>query len=112
MRLAHGHGFDLVVRDVDHRGFELVVEAADLGAHLHAHLGVEIGERFVEEEDRGLADDGPTDRHALALAAGQGLGLALQESLRCRGSRPPRPRCSRSRPSGYLRSFRPKAMLS
>ena len=47
----------------------------------HAQLGVQVGERLVEEEDLRLAHDGAADGHALALAAGQGRGLALQELL-------------------------------
>ena len=45
------------------------MQRLDLGAHLHAKLGVEVGERFVEEEHLRLAHDGAAHRHALALAA-------------------------------------------
>ena len=76
---AHGHGFDLVVGDVDHGGLETAVQLDDLGAHLDAHLGVEVGERFVEEKDLGLAHDGAADGDALALAAGERLGGAVEE---------------------------------
>jgi hypothetical protein len=65
--------------DVDHRALQPGVQLADFGAHLHAHLRVEVGKRFVEQERLGLADDGAAaDGHALALAAGEGLGLALE----------------------------------
>ena len=79
--LAHRHGLDLVVGDVDHRGPEALVEAGDLGARLDAQLGVEVGQRLVHEEHRGLADDGPAERDALPLAAGELLGLAVEELL-------------------------------
>ena len=46
--VAHGHGFDLVVGDVDNRRVEAVVQLADLRPHLHAQLGVQVGQRFVE----------------------------------------------------------------
>ena len=46
--IAHRHCFDLIVGDVDHRGVEAVVKLGNLGAHLDAHLGVEVGERLVE----------------------------------------------------------------
>ena len=77
--LAHRHRLDLVVGDVDDRRLEALVEARDLGAGLDAQLGVEVGERLVHEEDGGLADDGPAQGDALALAAGELLGLARQE---------------------------------
>jgi hypothetical protein len=75
---AHGHGLDLVVSDVDHGGLEALVELGDLGAHLDAHFGVEVGEGFVEEEDLRLAHDGAAHGHTLALAAGKGLGFAFE----------------------------------
>jgi hypothetical protein len=109
--VAHGHGLDLVVGDVDHGGLEALVELDDLGAHLDAHLGVEVGERLVEEEDLGLADDGAADGDALALAAGEGLGLAVEVGARCRGWRRPRDALF-DFGLGNFRSLRPKAMLS
>ena len=54
-----------------------------------AQLGVEVGERLVHEEHGGLADDGAAERDALALAAGELLGLAVEQVARARGSRPP-----------------------
>ena len=79
--LAHRHRLDLVVGDVDHRGPEALVEARDLGARLHAQLGVEVGQRLVHQEHRGLADDRPAERDALPLAAGELLGLAVEQVL-------------------------------
>ena len=51
----------------------------ELGAHLHAQRGVQVGQGLVEQEHLGLAHDGAADRHALALAARQGLGLAIEQ---------------------------------
>ena len=75
---GHGHGFRLVVGHVDEGGLQALVELGNLGALLDAQLGVEVGERLVEEEDLRLADDGAPHRHALALAAGELAGLALR----------------------------------
>jgi len=79
--VAHGHGLDLVVGDVDHGGLEAIVQLDELGAHLDAELGVEVGERFVEEEYFGIAHDGAADRDALALAARKGFGPAFEQFL-------------------------------
>ena len=57
------------------------MELGDLGAHLDAELGVEVGERLVHEVDLGGADDGAAHGDALALAAGEGGGLAVEELL-------------------------------
>ena len=57
------------------------MEARDLGAGLDAQLGVEVGQRLVHEEHGGLADDRPAEGDALALAAGELLGLAVEQLL-------------------------------
>ena len=40
--VAHRHRFDLVVRDVNHRRLQSLMELGDFRPHLHPHLGVEI----------------------------------------------------------------------
>ena len=42
-----------------------------LDAHLLAQLGVEVGERLVQQQHLGLADERPGQCEALLLAAGQ-----------------------------------------
>ena len=44
---------------------------ADLAAHLHAQLGVEVRERLVEQEHLRVAHDGAAHGDALPLAAGK-----------------------------------------
>ena len=73
------HGFDLIVGHIDHRRLEVGVQLGDFDAHLDAERGVEVGQRFVEQEDFRLVDDGAADGDALALAAGKCLGLALEQ---------------------------------
>jgi hypothetical protein len=43
-----------------------------------AQGGVEVRQRFVEQEPLGVAHDGAADGDALALAAGQLAGLAVE----------------------------------
>ena len=50
------HGLGLVVRDVDGRDARLLLDAADLAAHVHTQLGIQVGERLVEEQDAWLDD--------------------------------------------------------
>ena len=76
--VGHGHGFDLVVGDVDHGGLELLVQFGDLEPHVDAQRGVEVGQRLVEQEGLGLAHDGAADGDALALAAGEGARAAVE----------------------------------
>ena len=46
-----------------------MLQRFDLRPHLDAQLGIEIGERLVEQEDLGFAHDGPAHGDALTLAA-------------------------------------------
>ena len=80
--VAHRHGLDLVVGHVEVGGLQAAVQLADLGAGLHAQLGVEVGQRLVHQEDLRLAHDGAAQRDALALAAGELARLAVEELVR------------------------------
>ena len=64
---------------VDDRRVEILVEPLDLGSHLHAQLGIEVGQRLVHQEDGGIADQRAAERDALLLAARQLPGLALEK---------------------------------
>jgi hypothetical protein len=66
------------VGDVDGGDAEAALQGGDLGAGLHAELGVEVGQGFVHEEALRLADDRPAHRDALSLPAGERLGLAVE----------------------------------
>jgi hypothetical protein len=79
--VAHGHGLDLVVRDVDGGDAEPALQGGDLRAGLDAELRVQIGQRFVHEEHLRRTHDRATHRHALPLPTGQRLGPAVQVRL-------------------------------
>ena len=67
--VGQGHGLDLVVGDVDRGLADLAVQPLDLGPHPVAQLGVEVGERLVEQEQARVAHDRPADGDPLPLAA-------------------------------------------
>ena len=77
--LAQRHRLDLVVRDVDGRDAELLMQLRERGAHADAELGVEVRERLVHEERLRLANDRPPHRDSLALPARELRRLALEE---------------------------------
>ena len=98
--VAHRHRLDLVVGHVDRRDTEVGLELGDVGAGLHAHLRVQVGQRLVHAEHLRRTHDRATHGHALTLTTGQGLRLALEVLGRGRGSwRRPR-RASRAPPRG------------
>ena len=84
---AHCHGFHLVVGDINHRRLEPLVQLDDLAAHLDAHLGIEVRERFIEEENLGLPHDRASHSDALALAAGEGFWLSQKKLLEAENRR-------------------------
>src|SRR5438105_287775 len=65
------HRLPLVVRDVERRVAERLVQASDLEAHLLPEVGVQVGQWLVQQEDLRLDDERPRDGHPLLLAAGQ-----------------------------------------
>ena len=76
--VAKRHGLDLVVRDVDERGVDLLAQLDDLGAHLVAELRIKVRQRLVHQKDLRASDDGAADGHTLPLAAGKRLRLAVE----------------------------------
>jgi hypothetical protein len=88
--VAHRHGLDLVVGDVDRRGLEIVLELRDVRAHLDAQLRVEVRERLVHQEDLRLPHDRAPHRDTLPLAARQLLRLPVEELRQVEKLRSPR----------------------
>ena len=67
--IGQTHGLVLVVRHVNGRRAEALLQAPQFAAHLHAQLGVEVGQRFVEQQQVRLHDQCTRQRDALLLAA-------------------------------------------
>ena len=67
----------LVMRDVDRGDAQFPLQALDLRARVISQLGIQIAERFIQQQDRRLDHQGAGQRHALLLAAGDLLHLAL-----------------------------------
>ena len=110
--ITHRHRLGLVVRDVDRRDAEVVLDARDLGAHLDAQLRVEVRERLVHQERLRMPHDRAAHRDALALPAGERFGLAAEQLRRARGCAPRRRTRSSISRFGIFCSLRPNAMLS
>ena len=75
--VGQGHGLGLVVRNVDHRRPGLPMQATELGLHLLTQMSVEIGERLVEQNQRGIGGETARQGDPLALPAGQRLRPAV-----------------------------------
>ena len=70
----------LVVRDVERGDVEAPLQLADFEPHLLAQLGVEVGQRLVEQQNVRPRDDRPGERDALLLPAGELPGTARFEA--------------------------------
>ncbi len=68
---------DLVVGDVDRGDAELALQPLELVPQVLAQLGVEVGQRLVEQQQRRLDDQRAGQREALLLAAGELGGLPV-----------------------------------
>src|SRR5918996_4186606 len=77
--VAQTHRLDLVVRDVDRRRAETLLELLQLVTGGSAQLCVEVAERFVEEEHARVSDERTGERHALTLTTRQVTWLAVEK---------------------------------
>jgi hypothetical protein len=77
--VGHRHCLDLVMGHVHRRRLQALVQLLDLSAHLHPQLGVEIGQRLVEQEDLRIAHDRAAHRHPLALPARQLARITFEQ---------------------------------
>jgi hypothetical protein len=59
-------------------GAEALLQQLDFAAHIDAQLGVEVRQRFVEQERGRFAHDRAAHGDALPLAAGKLPGLAVE----------------------------------
>ena len=109
--LGDVHRLLLVVGHEDGGDVDLVVQPAQPGAQLLAHLGVEGAEGLVEQQHARLDRQRAGQRHALALPARELRRVAVGQALEVHEREQlvdPRADSSLAR----LRTFSPKATLS
>src|SRR4051812_33701799 len=107
---GEGHRLDLVVRHVDDCHAESLMQLFEFGAQLDPQLGVEVRQRFVEEEDLWIADEGATHGDSLPLAAGKLVRPPVQQRVSCSSCATRRTSTSRVA-RGTPRTFIPKLMF-
>ncbi|OIQ64819.1 hypothetical protein GALL_536300 [mine drainage metagenome] len=73
-------GFGRVVRDMQRGGAGVRKEQVEVAAQFLACQTVHRRQRLVQQHQRGLRRQRPTDRHPLALPARQGRGTARAQS--------------------------------
>ncbi len=78
--VGQGHRLVLIVRDEQEGDAEGFLHLHQLLAQRLAERGVEGGERLVEQQDFGLVDERPRQRHPLRFAAAQPARVGVFES--------------------------------
>ena len=71
----------LIVRHVDERDADFLLQVDELDLHFLAELRVQRGQRLVEQQHCRMRDQRAAQRHALPLSAGQLVRIALGEAL-------------------------------
>lgn len=79
--VAHRHRLGLVVRYVDKGRAQSFMQAGNLRAHRGTQLGIQVGQRLVQQEYIRVAHHSASQCDTLTLAAGQRLRLAVQQML-------------------------------
>ena len=74
-----GHRFFLIVRHDNESHAQLVLQADQFELRVFAQFLVERAQRFIQQQQLGALHQRTGQRHALALAAGQLMRLALGE---------------------------------
>ncbi len=74
---SHGHGLDLIMRNVDGSRVRRAMDPQQLRPHLDTQFRIEVGKGFVEQQDAWLRCDHAGDRHALLLTAGDLVWIAI-----------------------------------
>ncbi len=59
--IRHGHGFHLIMRNIDGGGMQFAMQFYKLQPHAYAERSVEVRKRLVKEKDLWVTDDRTTD---------------------------------------------------
>ena len=69
------------MRDMNHRGTQLPMQSPQFGTHLATQLGIQIRQRFIQQEDARIANDRTAKGHTLSLSTREFAWMTTQEIL-------------------------------
>jgi hypothetical protein len=67
--VPQGHGFDLIMGNIQDGGFDLPVQMLEFQSHVDSELGIQVAQGFVQKKESGTANEGPAHGHSLPLAS-------------------------------------------
>ena len=76
--VTKGHGFCLVVCNVNKSGIQLLAQLYYFGTHLASKLCIKVGKRLVHKKKLWFAHNGPANGNTLALSAGKSLWFSAK----------------------------------
>lgn len=74
--VGKGGSIFTIMRHVQHGDLQIPPHLMELGAPCGPEFRIETGERLIQQEDLGLSDEGPGQRHPLLLASGELVRVA------------------------------------
>jgi hypothetical protein len=77
--VAHGHGLNLVVGDVDGGCAQAKVQSLDFGPHILPEVGIQSSQRLVHQERLRSSDQGAGQGYPLLIPATQLAGPHIQQ---------------------------------
>src|SRR6516165_4653851 len=83
--VGRGHCLGLVVGDIDRGVAIFVVQATNLEAHLFTQIGIEVGQRLIQQQGLGLDYERARQRDTLLLAARELARIAPGQLAEMRG---------------------------
>ena len=75
--VGNGHGFLLVMGNVNAGDANVVLNVLDNGTHFNTKLCVKVGERFVHQQHVGADAEGAGQSNTLLLTAGEAFGQTV-----------------------------------
>ena len=91
-----------IMADVHHRDGQLIAQNLQVGQHFFAPRGIQRCQRFIQQQQSRLRQQGSTDRHALPFAPRQLVCAAIHQE----------PRSSRAATRSRLTNFGDPARLA
>ena len=76
--VCHRHCFCLVMGHIDKRARRALVQSDKLCTHFESQPGIKVRQRFVQQKENRIPDQGTSQRNALLLPAGQRSRFLMQ----------------------------------
>ncbi len=77
--VCHRHCLFEIMSCIHHRLIDLFLESFQFPGHLLTDLGIQVGQRLVEQQNPGATDQGPPNGHSSQFSAAESLRQAIED---------------------------------